>query len=96
LKDREELGSSLPPIELAKMKCIFEKMKCIFSIAPMGNLQKSWECFLLRNTHRTLAQRQRMQCLRVRCAVYFKVVRVRHRTLSIRRRSNPVGVSGAA
>ena len=33
----------------------FEKMKCIFSIAPVGNLEKSRECFSLRNTHRTLA-----------------------------------------
>jgi len=24
----------------------FEKIKCIFSIAPMGNLEKSRECFL--------------------------------------------------
>jgi len=23
----------------------FEKIKCIFSIASMGNLEKSWECF---------------------------------------------------
>jgi len=30
-------------------------MKCIFSIVPVGNLEKSWECFSLRNTHRTLA-----------------------------------------
>ena len=33
---------------------LFEKMKCIFSIAPVGKLEKSWECFSLRNTHRTL------------------------------------------
>ena len=32
---------------------LFEKMKCIFSIAPVGKLEKSRECFLLRNTHRT-------------------------------------------
>ena len=44
MKGREGLGSTL-----------FEKMKCLFSIAPVGNLEKSWECFSLRNTHRTLA-----------------------------------------
>ena len=33
----------------------FEKMKCIFSIAPVGHLEKSWECFSLRNTYQTLA-----------------------------------------
>ena len=34
---------------------LFEKMKCMFSIAPVGNLEKSRECSSLRNTHRTLA-----------------------------------------
>jgi len=32
----------------------FEKIKCLFSIAPMGNLEKLREYFSLRNTHRTL------------------------------------------
>jgi len=32
----------------------FEKIKCIFSFAPVGNLEKLRECFALRNTHRTL------------------------------------------
>ena len=32
----------------------FEKIKCIFSIAPVGILEKSWKFFWLRNTHRTL------------------------------------------
>jgi hypothetical protein len=32
----------------------FEKIKCIFSIAPVGNLEKSQECFSVGNTHRTL------------------------------------------
>ena len=32
----------------------FEKIKCIFSIAPVGNLEKSRECFSVRNTQRTL------------------------------------------
>jgi len=34
---------------------LFEKMKCIFSIAPVGILEKLRECFSLRNTHWTLA-----------------------------------------
>jgi len=41
LKGRERMGN-------------LEKMKCIFSIAPVGNLEKSRECFSLRNTHQTL------------------------------------------
>jgi len=32
----------------------FEKIKSIFSIAPVENLEKSRKCFSLRNTHRTL------------------------------------------
>ena len=32
----------------------FEKNKCIFSIALVESLEKSEECFSLRNTHRTL------------------------------------------
>ena len=42
LKGRERMGFGA-----------FEKMKCIFSIAPVGSLEKSRECFLLTNTHRT-------------------------------------------
>jgi len=49
------VGFSLPPAELARRdSAIFEKMKCIFSIAPVGNLEKSRECFSVGNTHRTL------------------------------------------
>ena len=56
LKGRERMGSSLPPAELAKRdSALFEKMKCLFSIAPVGKLEKSWEYFSLRNTQRTLA-----------------------------------------
>jgi len=44
LKGKERMGLAL-----------FDKMKCIFSIAPVGTLDKSRECFSLRNTHRTLA-----------------------------------------
>ena len=36
------MGSSLPPTELARCdSALFEKMKCIFSIAPVGKLEKS-------------------------------------------------------
>ena len=50
------VGFSLPPAELARRdSALFEKMKCIFSIAPVENLEKSRECSLQRNTHRTLA-----------------------------------------
>ena len=45
MKGRERMGFST----------LFEKMKCVFSIAPVGNLEKSRECFSLRNSHRTLA-----------------------------------------
>ena len=97
MNGREGLGSSLPPIELMRWdSMLFEKVKCIFSIAPVGNLEKSQECFSLRNTHRTLARRHRTQCLHVRCAVCFMAVKVRHQTLSTRRRSNPVGTFSAA
>ena len=42
------MGSSLPSAELARRDlALFEKMKCIFSIAPVGNLEKSRECFSL-------------------------------------------------
>ena len=34
LKGRERMGSSLD-------SALFEKMKCIFSIAPVGNLEKA-------------------------------------------------------
>ena len=68
MKSRERMGSSLPPTELARRdSALFEKMKCIFSIAPVGKLEKSRECFSLRNTHRTLAQRHQTLCLCIRC-----------------------------
>jgi len=75
----------------AHVWCFFEKMKCIFSIAPMGNLEKLWECFL----HRTLAQRHRTLGLRVRCAVVLGSARAKHRTVSTGSRVAPVHVSGA-
>ena len=45
---------------------LFKKMKYIFSIAPVGSLDKSRECFSLRNTHRTLTQKHRTLFLCVR------------------------------
>ena len=48
-KGRERMGSSLPPAELVRRDSApFEKIKCIFSIAPVGNLEKSRECFSMR------------------------------------------------
>jgi len=70
----------------------FEKMKCIFSIAPVGILEKSWECSSLRNTHRTLAveapdtEDSRPVC----CGA-----RVKHRTVLTGRWVTPVHTSGA-
>ena len=45
-------GGGVPRVE--RNVGAFEKIKCIFSIALVGNLEKSRECFLLRNTHRTM------------------------------------------
>ena len=53
---------------LRRDSALFEKMKCIFSIALVGNLEKSRECFSLRNTHRTLTQKHRTLFLCVRWA----------------------------
>jgi len=47
----------------------FEKVKCLVYIAPVGSLEKSRECFSLRDTHWTLAQRHQTLCLCIRCAV---------------------------
>ena len=87
------MGSSLPPAELARQdSALFEKMKCIFSIAPVGNLDKSRECSSLRNTHRTLpfeapdAEAERPVC----CGA-----RVKHRTVNTGRWGAPVHESGA-
>jgi len=44
LKGRERMGSSLPPVELARWdSTLFEKLKCISSIALVGRLEKSRE-----------------------------------------------------
>jgi len=78
LKGRERMGSSLPPAELARRDSVlFEKMKCIFSIVPVGSLEKSWECSSLRNTHRTLAvEAPDAEAVRPVCCG----ARVKHRT----------------
>ena len=41
-------------MEFLGLRGVFEKIKCIFSIAPVENLEKLRECFSPRNTHRTL------------------------------------------
>ena len=71
LKGRERMGSAL-----------FEKMKCIFSIAPVGNLEKSRECFSLRNTHRTLASEAPDAKSERPVQTVPGPARVRHRTLA--------------
>jgi len=93
LKGRERMGSSLPPAELARRdSALFEKMKCIFSIASVGNLKKSREYSSLRNTHRTLAvEAPDAKALRPVCCA----ARVKHRTVLTGRRVTPVHASGA-
>jgi len=87
LKGRERMGSSLPPAELASWdSTLFEKMKCIFSIAPVGNLEKSRECFSLRNTHRTLASGAPDAESERPVQSVPGPARVRHRTLGTGRR----------
>jgi len=45
------VGSSLPPAELARRdSALLRKLSAVFSIAPVGSLEKSRECF----SHRTL------------------------------------------
>ena len=86
------MGSSLPPAELASRdSALFEKMKCLFSIAPVGTLEKSRECSSQRNTHRTLAfeapdaEAERL----VWCGA-----RVKHRTVNTGRWGAPIHASG--
>jgi len=82
LKVRERMGSSLPPAELARRdSALFEKMKCIFSIVPVGNLEKSRKCFSLRNTHRTLASGAPDAESERPVQTVPGPVRVRHRTI---------------
>ena len=47
MKGRERMGSSLPPAELARRgSALFEKMKCIFSITPVGKFGEVAVVFL--------------------------------------------------
>jgi len=81
LKGRERMGSAL-----------FEKMKCIFSITPVEILEKSRECSLQRNTHRTLTvEASDAEAVRPVCCG----ARVKHRTMNTGRRVAPVHASGA-
>ena len=55
-------------------------------------MEKSWECFLLRNTHWTLAvEAPDAEAVRLVCCG----ARVKHRTVSTGRRVAPVSVSSA-
>ena len=93
MKCRERMGSSLPPAELARRdSALFEKMKCIFSIAPVGNLEKSRECSSHRNTHRTLAaEAPDAEVVRPVCCG----ARVKHQTVNTGRRGAHVRASDA-
>jgi len=52
LKSREGFGFLSPFRRACEVGFdAFEKMKCIFFIAPVESLEKSWECF----SHQTLA-----------------------------------------
>jgi len=66
-------------------------MKYIFSITPVGNLEKSRECSSLRNIHRTLAvEAPDAEAVRPVCCG----ARVKHQMVSTGRRVAPVHVSG--
>ena len=72
LKGREGFGFPSPSNRACEAGFdAFEKMKCIFSITLVGNLEKSRECFLLRNTHWTLAVEapDAVSCLCVWCGL---------------------------
>jgi len=87
------MGSSLPLAELARRdSALFEKMKCIFSIAPVENLEKSRECSSQRNTHWTLAVEapDAVAVRPVSCGA-----RVKHRTVNTGCWGAPIHASGA-
>jgi len=55
LKGREGFGFLSPSCRACETGFgAFEKMKCIFYIAPVESLEKSLDFFSLKNTHRTL------------------------------------------
>jgi len=74
----------------------FEKKKCIFSIAPMGNLKMSRECFLAEKHSPDAGRGRTGRCV---CASGVQSVpgsaRVRHRTPGTRRGLDPVASSAA-
>ena len=75
----------------------FEKMKCIFSIAPVENLGKSWECFSLRNTHVDAVHRGTGRWpLGSGVLSVLGLIRVEHRTHCTGCRVFPVHASGLA
>ena len=77
LKSRERMGSSLPPAELARQDSVlFEKMKCIFSIAPVGKFGE-----VAGNTHRTLATEALDAVSERPVQTVPGPARVRHRTI---------------
>jgi len=80
LKGRERMGSAL-----------FEKMECIFSIAPMGNLDKSQEC----SPDASRGGTRRCVCASGVLSVPGSVG-VRHRTPGTGRGLDPVCASGVA
>ena len=92
MKGRERMGSSLPPNELARWdSALFEKMKCIFSIAPVGNFGEVAGVFLVGRwprKHWTLS-------LRIWCAMVLDLARVKHRKMSTGHRVTRVRASGA-
>ena len=88
------MGSSLPSTKLARRdSTLFEKMKCIFFLLRWWEtLEKSRECFSLRNTHRTLvAEAPDVEAVRPVCCG----ARVKHQTVNTERRGAPVHASGA-
>ena len=73
----------------------FEKIKCIFSIASVGNLGKLRECFSLTLTGRC-ARRHRTLALASGVLSVPGSVTVEHRTHCTGRRVFPIHASGVA
>jgi len=83
LKGREEFGILSPSRRACEAGFgAFEKMKCIFSIAPMESLEKSSECFSLKNTHQTLWPQAPDAKPVTGVLSVSGIVRVEHQTLS--------------
>ena len=76
---------------------VFEKMKCIFSIAPMKSLEKSPECFLTEKHPRDALTVGTGRCAYVSSVLFASdSVRVKHQTLCTGYGLDPVCVSGVA